>query len=194
MSRLRREDGYSLIEMLMVMSMMALVMGGVTSLFIAGSNAEVDLNRRFQAQQGARVALDRIRREIHCADGATTTPSSGAASQVTLNLPGYCKYAVNASPTSISWCTVSAGTNRYALYRKVASSCDATGTKLADYLTQQSIFELRGSDSNTKTMLRVNIPVDVKVGDATPVYALCDHIVMRNTLRTTGTLTPLTAC
>ena len=34
------------------------------------------MNRRFQAQQDARVALDKMRREIHCAQGATTSPAT----------------------------------------------------------------------------------------------------------------------
>jgi hypothetical protein len=36
--------------------------------------------------------------------------------------------------------------------------------------------------------------VDVKLGDATPAYRLCDHIVLRNTLRLGTPGTAVSAC
>ena len=39
-------------------------------LFVSASHAQVDMNNRFQAQQNARLALDGLRREIHCASAA----------------------------------------------------------------------------------------------------------------------------
>jgi len=50
-SRLGAERGYSLVELLTVMAIMGVVMTGVTALLVQGSNAEVDMNGRFQAQQ-----------------------------------------------------------------------------------------------------------------------------------------------
>jgi prepilin-type N-terminal cleavage/methylation domain-containing protein len=82
--RLRDEHGYSLVEMLTVLVILGIVMGGLTTLFVQGSNAEIDMNKRFQAQTEARVGLDKIRRETHTACAASQTPSSGAAWAVTL--------------------------------------------------------------------------------------------------------------
>ena len=69
--RLRRllgcERGYTLIELLQVTVILGVILGAVTTLFVRASIAEVDMNRRFQAQQEARLAVDRMRREIHCA-------------------------------------------------------------------------------------------------------------------------------
>ena len=45
------EQGFSLIEMLTVMIIMSVVLTGLTTLFVQGSNAELDMNRRFEAQQ-----------------------------------------------------------------------------------------------------------------------------------------------
>jgi prepilin-type N-terminal cleavage/methylation domain-containing protein len=192
--RARGQGGYSLVEMLTVLSIMSVVLTGLVALFVQGSNAQLDTNRRFQAQQDARVALDKMRREIHCAQGATTSPATGAATRVTLDLPGVCPTAVGGAQTNVSWCTVSGGTNRYGLYRKVGVSCDATGVRWADYLIQSSIFQVQTASTVSLAKLRVNIPIDLKTTDATPVYALCDQIVLRNSSRTGTPGTPLPTC
>jgi prepilin-type N-terminal cleavage/methylation domain-containing protein len=183
--RLRGERGYSLIEMLTVISILGVVMTGLTTLFIQGSNAELDMNRRFQAQQDTRVALDKMRREIHCAKAASTIGGNGPAAGVTLVLPSQCPTAVGGATTNVSWCTVSVATNRYALYRKVASTCDNTGTKWADYLTLQNAFDYKTQSTSALSKLRVQFTVDVKTTDATTPYSLCDQIVLRNSTRTT---------
>ena len=193
--RLRGEEqGFSLIEMLTVMIIMSVVLTGLTTLFVQGSNAELDLNRRFEAQQDSRVALDKIRREIHCAQGAATTPTSGEAPSITLDLPGQCPTAVGAAQTSVTWCSVLVSTGRYKLYRKVGVTCNATGVRWADHLTQANLFQYQAASSDSLAKVRVSFPVDVKVGDATPAYRLCDHIVLRNTLRLGTAGTALNAC
>lgn len=190
---LRSDSGYSLVELLTVLAIFSVVLGGLTALFVQGSNAELDMNRRFEAQQEARVALDKLRREIHCARVAATTPATGAAPTVTLTLPGQCPSAVGDVETAVSWCTQAAG-GHYALYRKVGSSCDTSGVKWADHVTQANVFQFQPSDPTTLARLRVNIPIDVKTGDATPAYALCDQIVLRNSTRAGLAGSPLPAC
>src|SRR5205823_7930393 len=74
--RARAEGGYSLVEMLTVLVILGVVIGGLTTLFEQGWNAEIDMNYRFQAQQDARVALDRMRRDLHCASVATSSSST----------------------------------------------------------------------------------------------------------------------
>ena len=68
--RTARRAGFSLIELLVVMVILGVVLAGLTTAFVSGSKAETDLNRRFQAQQQARLALNRIRWDIHCASAA----------------------------------------------------------------------------------------------------------------------------
>lgn len=192
--RLRGERGFSLVEMLTVMAIMSVVLTGLTTLFVQGSNAELDLNRRFEAQQDARVALDKIRREIHCAQGASTNPATGEAPALTLDLPGQCPTAVNDAQTNVTWCSVLVSTGRYRLYRKVGVACDATGVRWADHFTQANLFAFQAASTESLAKVRVSFPVDVKTGDATPAYRLCDHIVLRNTLRLGTPGTALTAC
>jgi prepilin-type N-terminal cleavage/methylation domain-containing protein len=185
--RLRGERGFSLVEMLTVMVIMSVVLTGLVSLFVQGSNAQLDMNRRFEAQQTARLALDRIRREIHCSKSGSTVGGTGEQAAMTLRVAAHCKSAVGGVDTDITWCTSSAGTNRWALYRQVGSTCGTGGVKWADYLTAAAVFDYQTQSSEHLANLRVRLPVDVKVGDTTPAYTLCDVIVLRNSLRLTAT-------
>ena len=69
--RLRGEAGYNLVEMITVMVIMTVVFAGITTVFVAGSKAQSDQERRFQAQVTTRLALDKIRRDIHCSSDVT---------------------------------------------------------------------------------------------------------------------------
>jgi prepilin-type N-terminal cleavage/methylation domain-containing protein len=183
---LRRERGYSLIEMLIVLSIMSVVMGALTTLFVHASNAELDMNNRFQAQQEARLALDKMRREVHC--GSIATPA-GQSSSVTVTLPYYCKTGSG----SVTWCTRNVSTNRYALYRVVGSSC-AGGVKWADYLVPTStapvcsgalcIFTYTAQSTSSLAKLHVDYPVNVKPSKSVELYELVDDLVLRNSTRT----------
>ena len=121
-SNLRGEAGYSLVQMLTVMVIMSIVFAGITDIFVSGSKAQADQDNRFQAQLGTRLALDKIRKDIHCASDVTPF----ATSSVTLKLPSGCG-------GDVSWCTVAVSgyTNRYRLYRQVGTSCGANGTIVA---------------------------------------------------------------
>jgi prepilin-type N-terminal cleavage/methylation domain-containing protein len=80
------DDGFTLIELLVVLTIMGIVLAGLTQMFAAALKSETDQTRRVDAQQDSRVALDRLRREIHC--GSRLTYSS--TSSVTVTLPSYC--------------------------------------------------------------------------------------------------------
>ena len=95
------------------MVILTVVLTGVTSAFIQGSRAELHANNRFQAQLQATAALDRMRRDVHCAVAASV--SSG-----TLGLTG-------CGSGDVTWCSVSVATSRYALYRKTGTTCNSTG-------------------------------------------------------------------
>jgi prepilin-type N-terminal cleavage/methylation domain-containing protein len=185
MSRLRSERGYTLVEMLTVLVIMGVVMGGLTTVFVSASNSEADMNNRFQAQLTARLALDKMRREIHCASVATPI---GSSSSVTITLPTYCKTGSG----SVTWCTRSVATNRYALYRVVGSSCSG-GVLWADYLTPSSsaatcsgalcIFNYAAQSTTSLAKLSVDLPVNVKPAKTVDLYELQDAIVLRNSSR-----------
>jgi prepilin-type N-terminal cleavage/methylation domain-containing protein len=185
MSRLRSERGYTLVEMLTVLVIMGVVMGGLTTVFVSATNSETDMNNRFQAQLTARLALDKMRREVHCASVATPT---GVSSSVTITLPSYCKTGSG----SVTWCTRSVATNRYALYRVPGTSCTG-GVLWADYLTPSSsaavcsgalcIFNYTAQSTSSLAKLSVDFPVNVKPSKTVELYELKDGIVLRNSTR-----------
>jgi prepilin-type N-terminal cleavage/methylation domain-containing protein len=172
---MRDERGYTLIEMLTVLVIFGTVMSALLVLLVQGTGAEVDLNNRFQAQQDARLALDKIRREAHCATAVTVS----SASSVTFNLPSYC-------PTgngSVTWCTVSLGASRYGLYRKAGAACDSTGVRWADHLTSANVFSYAAQSTTSLAKLSVDFPINVKPSRTVDTYELKDDIVLRNSTR-----------
>ena len=172
--RLKGEGGYSLMELLTVMAITSVVMTGVTALFVQGSNAQVDLNGRFQAQQAARISLDKIRREAHCASLVTLTGQT----QATMTLPSGCG-------TQISWCTVAVGSSgsRYALYRQTGATCGTSGVKWADYLTSGNAFSYTAQSAQNLASLSVDLPINLTPSKAFKTYQLKGKIVLRNSTR-----------
>ena len=78
------------------------------SVLVSATKSEVDMNKRFQAQTQARLGLDRLRREVHCAITADRRPAPHPS--VTLTLPSTCP--TSGGSTAITWCTVANGTDR----------------------------------------------------------------------------------
>jgi type II secretory pathway pseudopilin PulG len=175
--------GFALTELLTVLVILTIVLGGLTALFVSATTAEVDMRERFEAQQEARLAIDALRREVHCASAITQT---GPSPTVTLTLPAGCP----SGSGSVTWCTVSAGTDRYRLYRKVGTSCDATGKLYADYLRPDAatscppnmcVFSYAAPTATTRAKLHVEVPVDTEPEDSSAAYKLTDDLVLRNT-------------
>jgi prepilin-type N-terminal cleavage/methylation domain-containing protein len=130
-TRLADDQAFTLIELLTVLAILGIVLSALTTMFLSGTNAEREMNVRFQAQQNARTALSKLRREVRCAESAMT-----AASVVTLTMGSTCKVAQG----TITWSTVALGTSRYGLFRCPGVSCGASGMKWGDYLTSASLF------------------------------------------------------
>jgi type II secretory pathway pseudopilin PulG len=174
-----------MVEMLIVMVLLGIVTSGLTTVFVSASSAEVSLNHRFEAQQQARLALDRIRGDIHCASKAqaqTISTYVGLKLDVTSCFAG--------TPTTASWCAVqvTASPPRYALYRtvgttNVCTSSDTSRVLVADYLmTTANLF----TTANTPQYALQAVGVDVRVsiaGGANDSYELKDSIVVRNSTR-----------
>ena len=174
--RLGGEAGYSIVEMLTVMAIMSIVFAGITTIFVAGSKAQAEQERRYQAQLATRVALDGIRRDAHCASDATPY----ATNAVTLKRASGCG-------GDVSWCTgaVSGYTNRYSLYRQLGTTCNSgTGVKVADYLTIADAFPAFAHVTGCECLasLQVVFAVSLK-GDGRGAYELTDTIYLRNSTR-----------
>jgi prepilin-type N-terminal cleavage/methylation domain-containing protein len=177
-TRLRGEAGYSLVEMLTVMVIMSIVFAGITDIFVSGSKAQAEQDRRFQAQLATRLALDKIRKDIHCASDVTPF----ATNSVTLKLPAGCG-------GDVSWCTaaVTGYQSRYRLYRQTGASCSAgTGVQIADYLTSASAFPAYAHAVGCSCLasLRVDFIVSNKGSNVgVDTYELTDTVFLRNSTR-----------
>ena len=142
--RLAASGGYSLSEMLVVLAILGIVIAALTQLFVSASNAQVDMTRRFEAQQDVRLALDKLRREIHC---ASAVDRRWPTSSIVISLGSYCPS--NTTGAVLTWCTKdkTCGIGRegsrgvpYSLWRHNGSACTGTGRKEADYLTTGRVF------------------------------------------------------
>nr|MBA2383903.1 hypothetical protein [Actinomycetota bacterium] len=132
--RFRATDGVTISEMLVVLAILMIVLGGMTTLFVSASNSQGDQTNRTEAQRNARLALDALRREIRCASAASISSTS-----LTITLPGYCQKPPTSSPAQFTWCATG-GPASYALWRYASSSCSGTGRMRADLLTSNAVF------------------------------------------------------
>jgi prepilin-type N-terminal cleavage/methylation domain-containing protein len=177
LQRLRRrvagQAGYSMMELLIVVVILGTVMGAVTALFIQATNAEFDMNRRFQAQQAARVAIDRMRREIHCASAVTPT---GASASISVTLPSQCPTAGGVQTTVTYDMNQIVAGQRYTLRRN--------NIVMADYSTLQNAFSYTAPVTGTSLgKLTVTLPINIKPSDTKKQWKVVADMVLRNTSR-----------
>jgi len=176
------EEGYTLVELIVVMAILGTVVAGLTAVFVGGSAAEIDLNLRFQAQQQARLGLNQIRSDVHCA--------SAAQAQTIGTYPGL-KLSVSqcyASTPTISWCVVPVTTTpaRYAVYRSTATTnicttSDTTRTFITDYLTTGTGVFTTGSIAQFALQtVAVDFKISVNPNTSKDIYELTDSVVARN--------------
>ena len=171
------ESGFTLVELVTVLGMFLITVTCVTAALISANNVEEDMTRRFGSQINARIALDQLRREIHCASAVSP---AGSSSSIVITLGSRCPTA--ASGTTVSWCTSGSGT-RYALYRLVGSTCNTTRRKAVDYLTTGTVFSFTLQSTSTLAVLSVTLPVNTRPASGLADYRLEDDIVLRNSQR-----------
>ena len=209
-TRLADERGVTLMELLVTMAVMIIVLAALSQVAVSASTAEVQTNRRFQAQTEGRKALDKLRRELHCASSLTVVNSSGTAlaagtsgTGIYVSLGGYCPtngLTSSASTTvRVTWCTSASTlvTGDFALYRLASTSsqptCATTGVKWADYLTTSTPFCLPNTitacggvykSASSLPTLRVTLPVNLNGPSSTKaLFKLIDDIALRNSAR-----------
>ena len=128
------QDGFTLVELLVVLAIVGVILAGITQLLTSALKSQNDQTNRTQAQQDARLGLDKLRREIRCAS-ALTTPSGSPASAITIMLGSYCPTG-GGTVAAVTWCTKPSpsGGQPYTLWRYTGSTCSGTGTKWASNL------------------------------------------------------------
>ena len=171
--RVAGQAGYTMLELLMVLAILGTITGAITTLFIQATNAEFEMNRRFQAQQSARVAIDKMRREIHCSSGITPT---GASSSITVTLPAGCPTS-GGSQVNVTYDMqqIVAG-QRYKLRRNTVV--------LADFSTLQNAFNYAAPVPGVSLgKLTVTLPINTKPTQPNKQWKLVADMVLRNTSR-----------
>lgn len=178
-AKLADDGGYTLIELLLVIVILGVVMGGIVTMFAAGINAEADQNRRYQAQQDGKFALDKLRREIHA--GCTiVSPATNTPSSVTVSFSSDGCVSVS---RSVTYCTQSTVKTGYVLLRIAATSCAGATEKLASYLTGGNIFSYLppNSPAGSSSLPRVHVDMTLNRSVGKPGgYRLVDDIALRN--------------
>lgn len=192
MTRLRNRSGYTLIEVLVVMSLLAVVLGGVVTAYVSANRGLVDQTSRADDQESARQTLERMRRDIHCASGAAvrqtidplTMAWTGGYTLLLTVAPGQC-FGVTDASDGVTWCTVDIGAdpNRWGLYRSTNTACDASDANFeVDYLTDPKVWG-DAPVCSTAHLAGVSVVMNVNrdpVTRPTRLYHLTDTIALRN--------------
>jgi prepilin-type N-terminal cleavage/methylation domain-containing protein len=201
-ARLAAQEGYTLIELITTLAILAVVLSGMVAMFTSGLHAEADMNERFQAQEQARSALATLRNEVRSACGyynAGVSPGlSGptmTSAQVTLAYCGHTGVDMNVVQSQVTWCVAAVG-GQYALFRKGGMSCNAaTGARRADRLVSTvtsclpssppcppNVFGITFNAGAGDVRPRLTVALDVDVNPATSGgrYHLDDAIAFRN--------------
>jgi prepilin-type N-terminal cleavage/methylation domain-containing protein len=182
-SRLSGEEGYSLIELVVTVAILGTVLAAITTLFVSGSRAELDMNRRFQAQQNARIALSTLRNDIHLAGCANYVSAS-----TELDLYSTQTLSCTSGTTTARWCVATSPSlsTRFALYRTTGQTCTGVSTSgklMADWLSQAT-FAWNAPGSGQLPGVSIDLVAATNPQTtATDKYELADTIVLRNGLR-----------
>ena len=177
----RAAAGYTLVELIVVMAIFLVVVTALASGLVSGTSSETDANRRFEAQQNARLALERIRREVHCASAVSAVTGSlpGPLTAVRVSLPAVCPSSGGVA-TTVVWETTPVSTRRWALRRTAASGA---AVKVADFLTSDAVFTYYAPTTSSRGRLHVDLRVNRRPQDPAKDWRLVDDVVLRNTTR-----------
>ena len=165
-ARLAHEDGFTLVELLVVVVCIGFIMTALVNVFVSGVQTQARLDGQINAQQSARLALDSLEYQGRCASAASVV---GSGSAVSFTLPGQCSHGTG----TVTWCVVSGVLESFQ-----AASCAGTATIYARYLTSATPFSL-----NVVTGDRPQLIVQLvanQTGQGSDVSAVNDTITLRN--------------
>jgi prepilin-type N-terminal cleavage/methylation domain-containing protein len=182
--RARRSEGFALIELLVAMTILGIVMTALIGSFTTGLRQEIDQTRREQAYANARIAIQRMRVDIHCALGQTSVDQN-AYGGFTLTLTelndtstgGWCPGVIPAGNDSsgVQWCTVpkAGSSTRFILYRYLGTDPSECGGSTSSSFEVDYIAVPPGgwpTNSNTTS------PPSSWIGNIWPTPAACPSL------------------
>jgi prepilin-type N-terminal cleavage/methylation domain-containing protein len=175
MRLLHDESGFSLPELLVVMTITGILMGGLATIFGIGLNTGKTSRSFIASQGGVQIGLDRLDYEARCASSARLV-SGGVG--VTLTFPQQCTHASGTA----TWCVT--GT---ALVRYSGSACSGSGQTLATSVTSTTPFSCVapvGVYPALKVIMSVNTGLT-----STTAFTGTDTISLENAILTTSSST-----
>jgi prepilin-type N-terminal cleavage/methylation domain-containing protein len=183
-NRLRRDEhGFTLIEMVFVCLILGIVMAGLTAVFVSGTHSQLRLDRRTQAQQTARVALNAIRDDVHGACAANVTSGGAVLTLAAVPSTGSTACGADSSYSKTTWCTAADSTGGWSLFRSEdGTACNSTsGTLEAQHLTTSTPFSTASTISVEQYQtVTVSIPVLVPGGTGGDEYTLGQALALGN--------------
>jgi prepilin-type N-terminal cleavage/methylation domain-containing protein len=188
--RLESTAGFTLIELIVVMTMLSIVLGVVVTSFTSALAGEHRSMVKATAEENARMSLNRIRLDIHCATGVNgLNERPGGGWTITLNENNtsdtQCAMLTLAPGSSgVQWCTIPVSENRWRLYRENGLDCDGVNsTFMVDYLVEANPWTLVPCVSRQAEALGVRFYVNVNPNKLLDGYTLQDEIALRNASR-----------
>lgn len=172
MDRARDESGFTLIELVVVMTVLVLVMAGLSTMFVSGLQASNTTNDILASQTQIHLALDRFEFEARCASTAALV-SSGAG--VTLTLPSQCPHATG----TVTYCVSSGSLLRYS-----GSACSGTGQTLVKSITSAHPFSCV---STVGDYPELQVALTAQTQSSRDTVSATDTIAMRNAALSTST-------
>ena len=174
MRRLGREQtGFTLVEMIVTMIILAFVMDGLVNVLASGSRAESDATARMTGQQSVRDSVGRLDFEARCSSAASLI-SGGTG--VALTLPANCSHATG----TVSWC-VASGT----LKRFTSSGCPGSGGQIfVSNVTSTTPFTIVTGSVGSGQLPQLGVTLTVNTtGRSSDAFTLTDTIALRNGTR-----------
>jgi len=161
------EGGFTLVEMIGVCVILGIVMAGLTTVFVGGTHSQIRLDRRLQAQQTARVALQAIRSDVHSACAANVAGSGTTLTVALVPDAGPTACGASSSYSKVTWCTVADSTSGWSLYRSEDQiPCNAQqGTLEGEHLTSSTPFSTTSTIATERFQtVAINLPVRLPGG------------------------------
>jgi len=168
----RDESGFSLVELVVVMTVLGLLMAGLSNLFVSALRTSRTTNDILASQAQVHIALDRLEYETRCASQAALV-SHGAG--VTLTLPSQCPHATG----TVTYCVTGGSLIRYS-----GSACSGTGQTFASGLTSATPFSCIATVGDYPEL---QIALTAQTQSSVDVVSATDAIAMRNAAVTTST-------
>jgi prepilin-type N-terminal cleavage/methylation domain-containing protein len=169
---LHEESGFSLLEMLIVMVITVILMGGLATIFGLGLNTSKTSSSVIASQSGVVIALDRLDYEARCASSAKLV-SGGTG--VTLTFPAQCTHTSG----TVTWCVTSGSFVRYS-----GTACSGTGVTYVKSVTSTTPFSCVATVGNYPA-LRANVTVNTGTTSATASSGT-DLVTLQNAQLTTS--------